>query len=85
MAEIPTMLVLGGEEECVPKSVDGRALGKRMQKAIGSGAQLTFISKGTHSLEGTEEEFVKELQPFVQHCFGPAAATIKPPYLYSCT
>jgi len=80
MAKIPTMLVLGGEDECMPKSVDGRALGKRMQKAIGSGAQLTFIPKGTHSLEGTEEDFVKELQ-----CFGPAAATIKPPYLYSCT
>ncbi|KAL0056241.1 hypothetical protein WJX82_009174 [Trebouxia sp. C0006] len=85
MAEIPTMLVLGGEDECMPKSVDGRALGKRMQKAIGNGAQLTFIPKGTHSLEGTEEEFVKELQPFVKQCFGPAAATIKPPYLYSCT
>ncbi|KAA6419369.1 MAG: hypothetical protein FRX49_10628 [Trebouxia sp. A1-2] len=85
MAEIPTMLVLGGEDECKPKSVDGQALGKRMQKAIGSSAQLTFIPKGNHSLEGTEEDFVKELQPFVKRCFGPAAATIKPPYLYSCT
>ncbi|KAL0036220.1 hypothetical protein WJX79_008618 [Trebouxia sp. C0005] len=46
MAEIPTMLVLGGEDECKPKSVDGQALGKRMQKAIGSSAQLTFIPKG---------------------------------------
>ena len=86
MAGIPTMLVLGGEDECMPKSVDGQALGKRMQQAIGRSAQLSFIAKGTHSLEGTEKEFVQEfVQPFVQQCFGPDAAAIKPPYLYSCT
>lgn len=79
------MLVLGGEDECMPKSVDGQALGKRMQQAIGSSAQLSFIAKGTHSLEGTEKEFVGFVQPFVQQCFGPAATAIKPPYLYSCT
>ncbi len=79
------MLVLGGEDECMPKTVDGQVLGKRMQKAIGSKAELKFIPKGTHSLEGTEEDFVDAMQPFVQQCFGPADATIKPPYLYSCT
>lgn len=79
------MLVLGGEDECMPKSVDGQALGKRMQQAIGGSAQLSFIAKGTHSLEGTEKEFVEKMQPFVRQCFGPAAAAIKPPYLYSCT
>ena len=68
----------------MPKSVDGGALGKRMQKAIGDKAQLAFIPGGTHSLEGTEQEFIDKLQPFVQQCFGPAAS-IKPPYLYSCT
>lgn len=85
LAEIPTLLVVGGEDECMPKSVDGRALGQRMQKAIGSKAQLKFIARGTHSLKGTEQEFVGSLQPFVQQCFGPGNAGIKPPYLYSCT
>lgn len=85
LAEIPTLLVLGGEDECMPKCVDGRTLGQRMQKAIGSKAQLKFIARGTHSLEGTEQEFVESVQPFVQQCFGPDNAGIKPPYLYSCT
>lgn len=85
LAEIPTLLVLGGEDECMPKSVDGRAFGQRMQKAIGSKAQLKFIAKGTHSLNGNEQEFVGSVQPFVQQCFGPGNAGIKPPYLYSCT
>ncbi|KAL3154069.1 hypothetical protein ABBQ32_013610 [Trebouxia sp. C0010 RCD-2024] len=85
LAEVPTLLVLGGEDECMPKSVDGLAFGKRMQKAIGSKAQLKFIAKGTHSLQGTEQEFVDSVQPFVQQCFGSGNAGIKPPYLYSCT
>ena len=85
LAEIPTLLVLGGEDECMPKSVDGHTLGQRMQKAIGSKAQLKFIAKGTHSLEGTEQEFVESVQPFVQQCLGLDNAGIKPPYLYSCT
>ena len=85
LAEIPTLLVLGGEDECMPKTVDGRSLGKRMQQAIGSKAQLKIIAKGTHSLEGTEKEFVESVQPFVQQCFGSTNSGIRPPYLYSCT
>lgn len=85
LAEIPTLLVLGGEDECMSKSVDGHKFGQRMQKAIGSKAQLKFIAQGTHSLKETEQEFVGSVQPFVQQCFGPSNAGIKPPYLYSCT
>ena len=85
LAEIPTLLVLGGKDECMPKTVDGQALGKRMQKAIGDKAQLLFIPDGTHSLEGTEAQFAANLQSFVEHCLGPGAKGIRPPYLYSCT
>ena len=85
LADIPTLLVLGGKDECMPKQVDGQALGKRMQKVIGDKAQLAFIPEGTHSLEGTEKQFLETLQPLVQHCFGSAATGIRPPYLYSCT
>ena len=40
LADIPTLLVLGGKDECMPKQVDGQALGKRMQKVIGDKKQF---------------------------------------------
>lgn len=85
MSHTPTLLVLGGQDDCMPASVDGQALGKRMQQALGPKADFNFIPKGTHELKGTEKEFMAALDPFLRQCFGLSDAAIKPPYLYSCT
>lgn len=85
MHQTPTLLVLGSEDECMPKSVDGQALGKRIQQALGPKAHFAYIPKGTHALEGTEKEFLAVLRPFLQQCFGTPSSAIKPPYLYDCT
>lgn len=85
MSQTRTLLVLGGQDDCMPEAVDGQALGKRMQQALGSNAEFTFIPKGTHELNGTEKEFMTALGPFLQQCFGLKDSAIKPPYLYSCT
>lgn len=85
MSLTPTLLVLGGQDDCMPESVDGQALGKQMQQALGPKAEFAYILKGTHELRGTEKEFMAALDPFLQQCFGLSSAAIKPPYLYSCT
>ena len=85
MSQTPTMLVLGGQDDCMPDSVDGQALGKRMRRALGPKAEFVYIREGTHELRGTEKDFMTALGPFLQQCFGLSDAAIKPPYLYSCT
>ena len=70
----------------MPKSVDGHKFGQRMQKAIGSKAQLKFIAQGTHSLsKALNRNFWEVCSLLCSSVLDLAIAGIKPPYLYSCT
>ena len=83
--KFPTLIVMGGKDECLPKSVDAEGLGRRMVQAIGSKGSLAYIRDGNHSLEGCEDQLVAAVQVVIQEAFGLSKSPIKPPYLYSCT
>lgn len=66
MAGLPTLLLLSGADEYVPSGIDYRALGKRLQAAVGPSAQLAVIESGTHALSGSEEQAADEIVTFVK-------------------
>ena len=83
--KFPTLIVMGGRDECVPKSVDAEGLGRRLVQAIGSKGSLAYIKDGDHSLDGCEDQLLAAMQVLIQDAFGLSKSAIKPPYLYSCT
>ncbi|GAB4820752.1 hypothetical protein N2152v2_007798 [Parachlorella kessleri] len=63
---LPTLLLLSGADEYVPPDVDYKALGRRLQAAVGASARLSVVEGGLHALGGHEQQAVDEITAFLR-------------------
>ena len=66
LASAPSLLMMGGSDEFVPKSVDRELLVKRMAAAVGGNCKAVVVEGGNHKLEGSERKAVDLVAQFLQ-------------------
>mmetsp|Transcript_9418 Transcript_9418/g.22676 ORF Transcript_9418/g.22676 Transcript_9418/m.22676 type:complete len:220 (-) Transcript_9418:82-741(-) len=60
----PTLVLVSGDDECVPPHVDKAATAGRMCRAIGPAAELVVVEGACHSLAGKEDEAADRMLRF---------------------
>ncbi|KAL6771990.1 hypothetical protein ACKKBG_A28550 [Auxenochlorella protothecoides x Auxenochlorella symbiontica] len=63
-ASVPSLFLLGAQDECYPAGCDVEGLGRRLVAAAGSSAQLKVLD-GDHCLKGLENEVVEVVSDFL--------------------
>lgn len=70
LASAPSLLMIGGVDEFVPKAVDKELLAQRMQAAVGTQCKAVVVPNGNHKLEGQEKAVVKYVLDFLHYLPG---------------